>query len=69
MATVTQWFQASKKPAHIGNYDYRYESVSEVFNVYFNGSRFVIKDGSFANGYILSTGFGDQWRGQAEKPA
>lgn len=68
MSTVTQWFSAARPPARVGNYDFRYFGANLVFNVIWDGYKYIVADGSIWDGEIVSWHFADEWRGLAEKP-
>lgn len=67
MKTVTQNFPVKNPPTKVGNYDYFYGPDSDPFNAYWNGSSFIIKDGSFADGHYPNMRKESTWRGLSER--
>ncbi len=67
MSKVTEWYPASVKPVHRGEYDCLYNfSIDKPRRLYWNGFEWINPLTRRRSPFGWS---GDQWRGLAEKPA
>lgn len=69
MSKKTGWFDAlSQSPFHVGMYEYRYDMSRYIFPVFWDGTKFIIKDKTTWNGIAVMERRNDKFRGLANKP-